>query len=258
MGARGRSKTFGLSAALLAAAVTFGAAAPASAQGIFEQFFSGLRRAISRPAPPPSAHAFTDPFTSLANALNPPRQPQAVDTGGPSKGFCVRTCDGLYFPVRTNAGLSAAESCRAFCPASETKLYSGSNIDYATARDGSRYANLENAYVYRQRLVAGCTCNGRTQFGLAHIDVNTDPTLRPGDIVATKDGLMAFNGGKNRSADFTPVQSYAGFSKSTREQLSTVKIMPPAPGAALETTSSIAPPAKAAQTDDGEQPPLLR
>ena len=77
------------------------------------------------------------------------------------------------------------------------------------ARDGAHYADLDTAFLYRKQLVANCTCNGRNAFGLAPFDLSSDPTLRPGDIVATRQGLMAFNG-KNGSADaFTPVNSAA-------------------------------------------------
>ena len=63
-----------------------------------------------------------------------------------------------------------------------------------SARDGARYADLDSAYVYREHLVPNCTCNGKDAFGLATFDVKSDPTLRPGDIVATKNGFMAYAG----------------------------------------------------------------
>ena len=56
----------------------------------------------------------------------------------------------------------------------------------------------------------------------------TDPTLRPGDIVATESGLVAFTGMKNRVADFTPIDNDRAVPKSTREKLAGVKIMPTA------------------------------
>lgn len=205
---------------------------PASA-GFFDRLFGGLRRAAE--APPSPRAAFVDPFTSLVNHFDgPPRQERlrgAVATG-PSRAFCVRTCDGRYFPVQAHAGLSAAQACQSFCPASETRLFGGSNIDYATAPDGSRYTDLPNAFVYRKQLVAGCTCNGRNAFGLASIDAQHDPTLRPGDIVATGTGLAAFTGTHNNVADFTPVENYNRLSKSMREKLAETKVAPPAPQAA--------------------------
>jgi hypothetical protein len=230
---------------------TFALPQPAAA-GFFERLFGGLGRSVQAPARPPAGLAFVDPFTSLANHLTQrPQERLRGDTGGPMKAFCVRTCDGRYFPVRAHAGVSAAESCHSFCPASETRLYAGSNIDYATASDGGRYADLPNAFAYRKALVAGCTCNGRNAFGLAHVDPNNDPTLRPGDIVATQAGLMAFTGARNNVADFTPVENYSRLSKSAREILVETRVAPPAPPTppSADITSSIPPAAAQARAE---------
>ena len=230
---RGKSAVIGvLSLGLLA----FALSAPASAQGIFEQIFGGLRHVVEAPRPPANISAFADPFATIGNAINP--QQQSADSG-PGRAFCVRSCDGNFFPVPAHAGMSAAESCSAFCPASKTRLYSGSSIDNAVANGGSRYADLDNAFVYRKQLVAGCTCNGRDHFGLARMDVKADPTLRLGDVVATKSGLVAFTGTKNKVADFMPIDGYRGLSKNSRDKLAEVKIMPPNPGAAEVTTATI-------------------
>jgi hypothetical protein len=134
----------------------------------------------------------------------------------------VRTCDGHFFPVQAQRGISAAAACQGMCPAVETRLYAGSNIDFATARDGSRYADLSSAYLYRKKLVAGCTCNGRTPFGLVSFPAEDDPTLRPGDVVATKSGIMAVTG----SGQLTPAASYAGFAPSERARFSQMKVTP--------------------------------
>ena len=72
------------------------------------------------------------------------------------------------------------------------------------AGDGARYSDLNTAFLYRKHLVANCSCNGKDPFGLATLDVKTDPTLRPGDIISTKEGLMTFSGRSGQSA-FTPV-----------------------------------------------------
>lgn len=251
MAARGRRALFRLSTGVVTVGlVTLSLLGPASAGGIFESLFGGFRRAFERPAPPPTA--FADPMTSMARAIEaPPPRGEA----GPSKGFCVRTCDGHFFPVQASAGASAADMCRAFCPASETRVYSGSNIDYAVTRDGSRYNDLDKAYLYRKQSVAGCTCNGHDQFGLARIDVTSDPTLKPGDVVATRGGLVAVSGNRNKTAEFTPVQSYPGFPKSYREQLSAIRLMPPTPG---EGSASAAGQSLAAQDDDRRSAELAR
>lgn len=126
---------------------------------------------------------------------------------GGSSAYCVRTCDGRYFPLTSTGGQSRAEACKSFCPASDTKVVLGSNIDSATTESGKPYSELPNAFKYRTELVAGCTCNGKDPAGLAKINVEDDPTLRRGDIVASPGGLMvAGNSNRSRSAalNFSP------------------------------------------------------
>jgi hypothetical protein len=76
-------------------------------------------------------------------------------------------------------------------------------------RDGARYADLDNAFLYRKQLVANCTCNGKDAFGLAPFDLSSDPTLRPGDIVSTKNGLLAYTGKTARGDSFVPLKPSA-------------------------------------------------
>lgn len=205
--------------------LTFASLGPASAQGIFERIFGGLRHAVEAPAGlPANGQAFADPFADMRTAPSPRAE------AARASGFCVRTSDGFYFPVLAHAGVSAAAACRTFCPASQTQLYSGGSIDHAVASDGSRYTDLDTAFLYRKQLIAGSTCNGHDAFGLARVDVNSDPTLRPGDVVATKSGLVAFTGMKNKVADFTPFGSDRTVPRSTREKLAGVKIMPTSRG----------------------------
>jgi len=104
-------------------------------------------------------------------------------------------------------------------------------------------ALVGTAFVYREKIVAGCTCNGRDAFGLVNIPVGDDPTLRPGDIVATNSGLMAYNGhiGRKQTASFTPIASYSGLSSELRRKLTGTKIEP------AEATPAPPPPAAAAR-----------
>src|ERR1700730_1921711 len=164
----------------------------ASAQGIFEALFG-------RPwSSAPSAYA--DPSSQL-NPFGGREAPRSEPTG---TAYCVRLCDGRYFPIQRHAGLSPAQACSSFCPASATKIYSGSTIEHATAPDGKRYGALRTAFTYREKLVPGCTCNGKDAFGLVTTPVADDPTLRPGDIVATNTGLMAYDCGPgDRQASLT-------------------------------------------------------
>jgi len=167
-----------------------------------------------------------DPF-----GLNPAPPPAAAPApradAGRTTGYCVRSCDGRYFPVQARGGMTPAQLCQAFCPASSTKVYFGSNIDGAIAATGERYPDSDNAYAYRKALKADCTCNGRDPTGLAPIDISLDGTLRPGDVIATADGLVAYSGGRGGgTSDFTPVASYPGLTAEVRAKLGEMKVTP--------------------------------
>ena len=143
---------------------------------------------------PPQANAYSDPYGV------PERLPErsygaspSVSSGGTGRAvaYCVRLCDGRHFPMQRHSNATSIQLCNAFCPAAKTQVFNGSQIDHAVAANGARYANLDNAFVYREKVVAGCTCNGKDSFGLAKIDIKSDPTLRPGDIVASGDNQKA-------------------------------------------------------------------
>jgi uncharacterized protein DUF2865 len=154
---------------------------------------------------------------------------QAEGGGGGQYAHCVRMCDGRYFPILARSGTPPAQLCQSFCPASATRVFFGSSIDSAMAANGERYAETANAYLYRKQLNPNCTCNGRDPAGLAPIDVSLDTTLRPGDVVATSTGLVAFSGtraGNAEPADFTPVSDYAGLTGSIRAKLTEMKVAP--------------------------------
>src|SRR4051812_22159187 len=122
----------------------------ASAEGIFDFFFGAFQKQRHAPA---QANFFADPFGLNQQPAPPPR---AVATAGSGPAFCVRSCDGKYFPVTARGGFSPAQMCQAFCPASATKVYFGGTIDGAASSGGERYAESENAFAYRKALRAEC------------------------------------------------------------------------------------------------------
>ncbi len=211
---------------LVAAAVLAGCIASphvASAEGLFDLFFGGFQKHQQRPAPP-QANFFADPFSQN----QPPGPPPRPVASGSGPAFCVRSCDGRYFPL-TARNASPAQLCQAFCPASPTKVFFGGNIDGASSANGERYADSENAYAYRKAMRADCTCNGRDPAGLAPVDLTLDTSLRPGDVIATTDGLVAYSGAKvgdGQTAEFTPVASYPGLTADVRARLGEMKVAP--------------------------------
>jgi hypothetical protein len=225
--------------ALIAVATLALPTAPASAQGIFESLFGSPKRT--------SAPAYADP-NSQFNPFGRPADPMAPTaptapraTPSPSASYCVRLCDGRFFPIQKATGADPVETCSNFCPAARTRVYSGSGIEHATARDGSSYAKLDTAFVYRDKIVPNCTCNGRDAFGLVTTTAADDPTLRAGDIVASDKGFVAYAGGRRQGAEFTPIHAYAGLSSEFRQKLAAAKIVPrnatPVPPQALVDNS---------------------
>ncbi len=203
--------------ALLGAALIFAlSGAPAHAQGIFDFLFGGFKRL----APP--AQSYVDPNQAPGSHDGTPSRDYAG--GGPY--FCVRMCDGRYFPIGNRSGTSAVELCRSFCPNAPTQIFSGSKIDHSVAPGGRRYSEIPNAFVYREKMVADCTCDGKSMTGLVRLDPRDDPTLRPGDFVATGQGLMAYRGGNGSTTEFSAISNVPGISANMRQQLTATRVAP--------------------------------
>ncbi|RTL53587.1 MAG: DUF2865 domain-containing protein [Bradyrhizobiaceae bacterium] len=158
---------------------------------------SSSSQASSQAVPDASGDFFSDLFGLT--------QPKRVIISRSSDSFCVRTCDGRYFPVVARNGQSAADACHNFCPAAETKIFRGPSIDNASNEQGKLYSAIPNAFRYRNELVDNCTCGGAGTGGLATIKIEDDPTLRRGDIVASADGLMVVGDrGRNNELKLSP------------------------------------------------------
>ena len=139
----------------------------------------------------PQASFFAAPVQQPASvhAHRPRVVHHAAHNEDDTQAWCVRGCDGRYFPISGSDDKSRAENCSNFCPASQTLLVHGNDIDNAVTDRGKPYSELPNAFRYRNELVAGCTCNGKDKIGLAQVGIDNDQTLRKGDIVAAADGL---------------------------------------------------------------------
>src|SRR5262249_47412550 len=100
--------------ALLLGAAMF--SAPVQAGDFFSNLFGGFAR------PAPSRPQMIIPFGD--------EEPQQVErprvASGGGQAWCVRGCDGRYFPITGPDAQSKAASCSSFCPASETNVVYGS------------------------------------------------------------------------------------------------------------------------------------
>ncbi len=175
------------------------------AEDFFSALFGGF--GVGRPPDPaPMSLPYASEGSSMVSRSVVPRP--RVSSYGASQAFCVRSCDGRYFPAVGSDHQSRAASCESFCPATKTVVVYGRNIDRAATESGKPYSELPNAFRYRNEIVAGCTCNGRDQFGLAPVKIEDDPTLRKGDLVASVDGLITAERSTEKhamSSNFSPV-----------------------------------------------------
>jgi len=151
---------------------------PAAAEGFFSKLFGW--GTSSRPVEPriaPPAYNF-----GYGGQQQPPPQ---YSYGGNGRGYdgysgyggwgvpdntryrslCVRTCDGFYFPVGDNVTrerlYADARSCMSRCDG-EAQLYyyptQGGSPATMVDMAGRPYAQMPNAFLYRKRMVEGCTC----------------------------------------------------------------------------------------------------
>ena len=219
-----RRRAMFLAAASLAGSVVL-VPGSVAAEGLFDMFFGGGQKQQAR-QPSPQASFFADPFGTNPQQAQPAPAPRVAGSG---PAFCVRSCDGKYFPLTMRGNATPVQMCQAFCPASATKVFYGNTIDGAYAGNGERYADSDNAFAYRKALRADCTCNGRDPAGLSPIDLTLDGSLRPGDVVATTSGLVAYTGvklGNSQTAEFAPVASYPGLTADVRARLGEMKVAP--------------------------------
>ena len=182
--------------ALLAASLTL-VARDARAQAAFGEASPSLIYFVSPAepfeAPRPRVYIRTSPHPRQGGIEHRPV------VSGTTNSFCVRTCDGRFFPVPSVSGVSDVKACEAVCPSTEMQVYSGSNIENATTERGLAYTKLVNAFRFRREMVSSCTCNARNLIGLTRISIENDPTIRSGDIVAQENGFaMASEGGSGR------------------------------------------------------------
>jgi uncharacterized protein DUF2865 len=166
-----------------------------------EDFFSDLFGSFG--ARPPGRTGLVPPFGN--DAAPPAQAPRRRMTYGGGQAWCVRICDGRYFPI-TGSDAHPTTLCSSLCPATNTELVYGNDIDHAATANGKPYSELPNAFKYRNELVAGCSCTGKGPAGLASVPIEDDPTLRNGDAVAGPEGLMVAHPGSGSRAEvnFTP------------------------------------------------------
>ena len=223
--------------AFIVAATLLGAnIGPAAAQDS-DEFYAIARGDYGRrPAASQQSRGFSFPGISLfggnrrelpevtVRPNGPPRSNESQgrtasgeNVGGP-RAFCVRTCDGFFFPAgpaMSGEGRAAQQtSCSSMCPGAEVALYTVArqgSIEDAVGPRGQTYSALRTAFRFRQTMDRACTCQSVATNGLARLPINRDFTLRAGDVVVTEQGVRVFRGAARfpyRNQDFVEARAY--------------------------------------------------
>jgi len=189
------------------AALFFTVAMPetAMAQGFLESLFGAFTPKNPAPQPAirrapslvqPSSKRYgghrANPFDARTNYHSTP-QPRK----GRYRTLCVRLCDGYYFPISNSTPrrqlYEAAEQCQSRCDSETRMFYTSSNsstVKAARDMEGRSYGKLRNAFVYRKKLVKGCSCRAKPWSVAERIrhrsyaDVKTGPKLASADTAA--------------------------------------------------------------------------
>ncbi|MDD7908967.1 MULTISPECIES: DUF2865 domain-containing protein [Pseudovibrio] len=99
----------------------------------------------------------------------PSRSSATINQNGAASytSYCVRTCDGYYFPVSSSTPQQYlnedAALCSSMCPGTETQLYvhlQGEGIEQLRTPQGAPYTALPTAYQFKNGTAPSCSCQG--------------------------------------------------------------------------------------------------
>lgn len=229
----------------------------AAAQGLLEELFGGgapsgygygypprFRSSQARPARhsprsarPASIRRAAPPRARRAPPEAEERSVAAEPAGGSGlQSYCVRDCDGYFFPVGNYSGASDTAAhqgaCGKLCPGARTTLYilrAGSDKidDAVAARGGGAYSRLSASLRRRDENAKdkSCSCHSDIEESPSAAIYN-DPTLRRGDAVMTAQGVEVFHGGGRypyTRNDFRPLSQTRDVPNSMRRKLAALE-----------------------------------
>lgn len=139
-----------------------------------ENFYAPSDRSSNDPAPSIEEQAMRgDTFIPLGGGeeFDPRYGLPRAEMMSPVSTICVRSCDGGFFPISSNA-ISVdfgrdAETCAKMCPGIETELFyrdvrSTEAANMISVATGTPYSAMQNAFAYKNRAPGeknACACN---------------------------------------------------------------------------------------------------
>ena len=200
--------------------------------------------------------ASTTPVTSAPRAStdDPENDPAAMfhsGNGNTYKTYCVRLCDGFFWPVSfsttPNRFDADAETCQAAC-GSPTRLFvhpiPGGGPATMVSQEGLPYTALKSAFLFRTRYDAQCRCQAQPWDEASkdrHKLYAAAAAAERGDAAAIAEAMRL----KNKMAEERETQTAA---RETAERTASVEL------AKLVETAPLTPPARVERRRRAEQP----
>ena len=193
-----------------------------SAEGLLDFFFGGSQKQQ------PQTSFFANIFNTNLQPPPPARpaiESPVVATSGPS--FCVRSCDGKYFPLMRGAS-SPTQMCQAFCPASPTEVFFGSSIDDANAASGDATPIAKTPLPIGRRCAPTAPATAAIPPVWRHSISRW--TIRCARVTCsqptTGSSPIPGRAGIDQTPGFTPVASFPGLTPQVRARLNDMKVAP--------------------------------
>ncbi|MFL5010300.1 DUF2865 domain-containing protein [Rhizobium sp.] len=139
-----------------------------------ENVYAPSDRSADEPAPSVEEQAMrTDTFIPLGGGdeVDPRYGVPRAEMLSPVSTMCVRSCDGGFFPISSNATSvdfgRDAQTCAKMCPGIETELFyrdvtSTEASNMISVATGTPYSAMKNAFAYKNRTPgekSSCACN---------------------------------------------------------------------------------------------------
>ena len=138
--------------------------------------------------------------TAAKQAIDPVKQTAASGPysgpfhGGGNNAYCVRSCDGFFFPINHEGAQGPDRyetACQTSCPGAATQVFfmkRGGDIKWSSNARGQGYMSLENALKYRKERDPACTCKD-SQASWAAVLKPVEGMMKPGktDVVIADD-----------------------------------------------------------------------
>lgn len=111
-----------------------------------------------------NAHAMPIDPVKRAEVSTPTGSYTGPFRGAGNQAYCVRTCDGYFFPINHEGAQGSDRydtACQTSCPGAKTEVYfmkRGGDIRWSASARGERYSALDNALKYRKERDPACSC----------------------------------------------------------------------------------------------------